>query len=174
MGPKYNPNALNFNKRNEAAVMKKTTLALLPFIVLVGLSCSDIAGFDRSQFQYDAGGDWSQFQYDVEANSTLNDVIQDLELLTSVPFEIDDEMQTELDQGELRLPMLLGLNVDEVLAIIQDIMPPELEYFYEQKSDGLIVLRLRFQEAEEPTETDEINIVEFSTPFVIEKEGTGQ
>ena len=138
--------------------MKRTTLTALSVLVLVGLSCSD--NLDRS-----TDFDWSQFQYDVEVNSTLNGVMQDLEFLTSVRFVIDDEMQSELDLGELQLPILLGFNVEEVLVVIQDIMPPELEYFYEQKSDGSIRLRLRFQQAENITETDAINIIEFSTPF---------
>ncbi len=90
-----------------------------------------------------------KLQYDVTAGMTLNQVLSELAVLTSRNFEIDSELQEILDELGVDLPILLDLTVEQVLSILQDVMPPKLAFDYEERADGTILLRPRFLETED-------------------------
>ncbi|MCC6272744.1 MAG: hypothetical protein IT572_04705 [Deltaproteobacteria bacterium] len=93
-------------------------------------------------------GDWRDSPYDLAAGATLDQVAADVSKLSGLNFSIDPELQARLDAEPVDLPVLLGLNVAQVLTLLQDMMPPQAVFLYEEQADGNYVLRPAYTEAE--------------------------
>ncbi|HKY62222.1 MAG TPA: hypothetical protein VJR29_02295 [bacterium] len=109
------------------------------------------------------GSDWRGQPYDVPAGKSLNSVFQDISALSGISFTVDPVLQASLDADPPRLPILLGLNAAQVLVLIQDLMPPEQEYFYQELSAQSIAIIPRFQQAEDLSAAAPVTIIDFDT-----------
>lgn len=129
--------------------MKKTFLPLL--LLVLGYVASSCGGADR----------WNDQPYDVAPEATISGVLSDIAALSGLSFTIDPALQTALDQNPADLPTLTGLTAGGVLTLLQDTMPAETAFVYQQSADGNFLLRTRFEEKEDLTGTDPTTIVDF-------------
>lgn len=106
-------------------------------------------------------GSWTDRPFDVAAEATLTQFLQDIAALSGVSVSVDPELQAALDLNPVDLPTLSGTTAGEALTLVQDMMPPETAYVYEELEDGSLLLRFRFEEVEDLSGTDPMTIVEF-------------
>lgn len=92
--------------------------------------------------------DWREQSYDVPAGKSLNAVLQEVSNLSGVSFSVDPELQAKLDAEPVQLPVLLGFNVAQVLTLIQDNMPHETSFLFEELNPQSILLIPDFQQSE--------------------------
>ncbi|HEX5035579.1 MAG TPA: hypothetical protein VFX30_00250 [bacterium] len=132
--------------------MKKFILTLLlAFPVPLATSCG--------------GGtsSWTDQPYDVAAEATLTAVLQDISALSGISFSVEPGLQARFDRNPVDLPTLTGLTAGDVLTLIQDVMPPETEFLFEEKTDGSVVLITRFEEKEDLAGTDPLTLVDYDS-----------
>lgn len=104
--------------------------------------------------------DWRDLPYDLAAGATLQQVTLDVSKLSGLNFSIDPELQARLDARAVDLPVLLDLNVGQVLTLLQDMMPPHAAFLYEEQANGDFILRPSYTEAEN-LPLSETKIVDF-------------
>lgn len=108
--------------------------------------------------------DWRDSPYDLTADATLDQVAIDVSKLSGLHFSIDPELQARLDAQAVDLPTLLGLNVGQVLTLLQDMMPPHAAFLYEEQANGDFILRPSYTEADNlpPSATQVVDFDEFA------------
>jgi len=106
---------------------------------------------------------WTNQPYDVAADATLTTVLQDLSALSGLSFSVEPGLQARLDQNPVDLPTLTGLSAGDVLTLVQDVMPPETDFLFEEKADGSVVLITRFEEKEDLAGTDPLTLVDYDS-----------
>jgi hypothetical protein len=104
---------------------------------------------------------WTERSFDVAEGASLTDVLSDISALSGVSFSVAPDLQARLDLSPVDLPTLTGLTAGEVLTLLQDTMPPEAEFLFEEKSDGSVVLITRFEEKEDLSGTDPLSLADF-------------
>lgn len=108
--------------------------------------------------------DWRDSPYDLSADATLSQVATDVSRISSLNFSIDPELQSRIDAQAVDLPTLLGLNVGQVLTLLQDMMPPHAAFLYEEQANGDYVLRPAYTETDNlpPVATQIVDFDEFA------------
>lgn len=107
--------------------------------------------------------DWLLQPYDVSAGKSFNTVFQEISAQSGVSFSIDPELQAKIDEQPPTVPILLGLKVSEVLTLVQDTMPQDLDFLYEELSPTSYLLRPRFQRSEDQSAATPAKFVDFDT-----------
>lgn len=105
--------------------------------------------------------DWLLQPYDVSAGKSLDTVLQEISNQSGVSFAVDPELQAKLDADPPILPILLGLKVSEVLTLLQDTMPQDLDFLYQELSPSSYLLRTRFQRSEDQSAATPAKFVDF-------------
>ncbi|HKX13383.1 MAG TPA: hypothetical protein VJP40_09535 [bacterium] len=118
------------------STLAKLSRMLLLLLLSLGSACG--GGSD----------DWREQPYEVPAGKSLDVVLQEVSNLSGISFSVDPELQAKLDAEPVQLPVLLGFNVAQVLTLIQDNMPHESSFLYEELSSQSILLIPDFQQSE--------------------------
>ena len=129
--------------------IRKIYPTLLAAILFLGSGCGG------------GSSDWREFPYDVPSGKSLNAVALDISTLSGISFSIAPELQAKLDAEPPQLPVLLGLNAGQVLTLLQDSMPQESAFLYEELGPQSILLRPRFQQSANLAAAAPITIVDF-------------
>ena len=95
-----------------------------------------------------SSSDWRKTAYNLTADTTLNQLVLDVSKISGRGFFIDPELQVRLNIQSVDLPILLDLNVGQVLTLLQDMMPPHATFLYEEQANGDFILRPSYTEAE--------------------------
>jgi len=90
---------------------------------------------------------FSNFNHDINENTGLLQAYADLAVLTSVNFVFVPELADTTRYVDSSLPQLTGFNVAELIRMLPEIVPPEVEFEYVYEPGGTVRLHLRYQEA---------------------------
>jgi hypothetical protein len=90
---------------------------------------------------------FSRFDHDISENTGLIQAYADLTMLSSVNFIFDPELQETVRMVDSSLPQLKGFNVAELIRMIPEVVPPEIEFEYRYEPGGTVRLHLRDQES---------------------------